>query len=70
MTLMSELSAETQARLQRKAEQAGQSLPDYLLAVAHAEANEEEASAAAGTAADLFAGRIGRFRSGGNGDWS
>lgn len=68
MTLMLELSAETEARLQRKAERAGQSLPDYLLAVTDAEANEE-ASAAAGIAADLFAGRIGRFRSGGNSDW-
>lgn len=70
MTLMLELSPETEARLQRKAERAGQSLPDYLLAVADAEAEEEEAEASEGSAADLFAGRIGRFRSGGDGDWS
>lgn len=41
-----------------------------MLAAANAETDEEEASAAAGTATDLFAGRIRRFRSGGNGDWS
>ena len=43
MTLMLELSPETEARLRRRAERAGQSLPDYLLAVADAEADEEEA---------------------------
>jgi|GEM_PF-3583070 len=80
MTLTLELSPEMAARLQRKAERAGQSLPDYLLAVANAEANREEpskleagegvASVPQGSAADLFAGRIGRFRSGGDGSWS
>lgn len=62
MTLMLELSPETEARLRRKAERAGQSLPDYLVAVADAEVEEEEASAAEGSAADLFAGRIGRIK--------
>jgi len=61
MTLMLELSPETEARLRRKAERAGQSLPDYLLAVADAEAEEEEAEATEGSA-DLFAGRIGRIK--------
>jgi len=70
MTLMLELSPETEARLWRKAERAGQSLPDYLLAVADAEADEEETDASEGSAADLFASRIGRFRSGGDSDWS
>jgi len=80
MTLMLELSPETEARLRRKAGRAGQSLSDYLLAVANAEANREEpggseaceevTSPPKGSAADLFAGRIGRFRSGGNGSWS
>jgi len=70
MTLMLELSPDLEARLRRKAERAGQSLPDYLLAVADAEADEEEINASEGSAADLFAGRIGRFRSGGEGDWS
>lgn len=70
MTLMLELSPDTEARLRRKAERAGQSLPDYLLAVADAEADEEETDASEGSAADLFAGRIGRFRSGGDGEWS
>jgi len=70
MTLMLELSPETEARLQRKAERAGQSLPDYLLAVADAEEDIEELDAVEGSAADLFAGRIGRFRSGGDGTWS
>ena len=70
MTLMLELSPDTEARLRRKAERAGQSLPDYLLAVADAEADEEEPDASEGSAADLFAGRIGLFRSGGDGDWS
>ena len=62
MTLMLELSPDTEARLQRKAERAGQSLPDYLLAVADAEAEEEEAEVSEGSAADLFAGRIGRIK--------
>jgi len=70
MTLMLELSPDTEARLRRKAERAGQSLPDYLLAVADAEEDEEEADTSEGSAADLFAGRIGRFRSGGDGEWS
>ena len=70
MTLTLELSPETEARLRRKAERAGQSLPDYLIAVADAEDEEGEASVAEGSAADLFAGRIGRFRSGGDGNWS
>ena len=62
MTLMLELSPDTEARLRRKAERAGQSLPDYLLAVAEAEADEEEPDASEGSAADLFAGRIGRIK--------
>ncbi len=62
MTLVLELSPETEARLQRKAERAGQSLPDYLLAVADAEAGEEVMNASEGSAADLFAGRIGRIK--------
>ena len=70
MTLMLELSPDTEARLRRKAERAGQSLPDYLLAGADAEEDEEEADTSEGSAADLFAGRIGRFRSGGDGEWS
>jgi hypothetical protein len=69
MTLMLELSPETEARLQRKAERAGQSLPDYLLAVAEAEA-EKEADAAGGSALDLFDGLIGQVGSGGEGHWS
>ena len=70
MTLMLELSPETEARLQRKAERAGQSLPDYLLAVADAEAEEEEAEATEGSAFDLFDGLIGQVGSGGEGHWS
>ena len=62
MTLMLELSPETEARLRRKAERAGQSLPDYLLAVAEAEEDEEGPDATEGSAADLFAGRIGRIK--------
>lgn len=62
MTLMLELSPDTEARLRRKAERAGQSLPDYLVAVADAEVEEDEASIADGSAADLFAGRIGRIK--------
>lgn len=48
MTLMLELSPETKARLRRRAERAGQHLPDYLLAVA--EAGEDEASASESSA--------------------
>lgn len=62
MILMLELSPDTEARLRRKAERAGQSLPDYLLAVADAEEDEEESDGSEGSAADLFAGRIGRIK--------
>jgi hypothetical protein len=70
MALMLELPPDVEARLRRKAERAVQGLPDYLLAVADAKADEEETDASEGSAADLFAGRIGRFRSGGDGEWS
>ena len=70
MTLMLELSADTEARLRRKAERAGQSLPEYLLAVADAEEDEEEPNASEGSAYDLFEGLIGRVGSGGEGNWS
>ena len=62
MTLMLELSPDTEARLRRKAERVGQSFPDYLLAVADAEEDAEEPDASEGSAADLFAGRIGRIK--------
>jgi hypothetical protein len=68
MTLTLELSPDTEARLQRKAVRAGQSLPEYLIAVADATAVEEDAETSEGSAYDLFAGRIGLFRSGGAGD--
>ena len=58
MILTLELSSNLEVRLRRKAERAGQSLPDYLLAVADAEEGEEEPNASEGSAADLFAGRI------------
>ncbi len=70
MTLMLELSPDTEARLQRKAERAGQSLPEYLIAVADTEVEEEEADASDGSAYDLFEGLIGDFGSGGDGKWS
>lgn len=70
MTLMLELSPDIEARLQRKAERAGQSLPEYLIAVADAEVEEEETNDSEGSAYDLFKGRIGLFRSGGDGTWS
>ena len=70
MTLMLELSPDTEARLQRKAGRAGQSLSEYLIAVADAEVEEEETDDAEGSAYDLFKGRIGLFRSGGDGTWS
>lgn len=59
-----------EARLQRKAERAGQSLPDYLLAVADAESDDEETDALEGSAFDLFNGLIGQVGSGGEGHWS
>ena len=78
MTLMLELSSDTEARLRRKAERAGQSLPEYLIAVADAEpeeaeeddSEEAEEDDSEGSAYDLFKGRIGLFRSGGDGTWS
>lgn len=70
MTLMLELEPEVETRLRRKAERAGQSLPDYLIAVAEADVEEAEDEDANGSAADLFAGRIGLLQSGGDGEWS
>ena len=70
MTLMLELEPEVEARLRRKAERAGQSLPEYLIAVADAEPEEAEEDDSGDSAYDLFKGRIGLFRSGGDGTWS
>ena len=67
MTLM--LEPEVETRLRRKAERAGQSLPEYLIAVAEAEPEEAEENASEGSAYDLFEGLIGHFRSGGEGRW-
>ena len=61
MILTLELSSNLEVRLRRKAHWARQSLPDYLLAVADAEEDAEEPDASEGSAADLFAGRIGRI---------
>ena len=61
MILTLELSSNLEVRLRRKAQWARQSLPDYLLAVADAEEDAEEPDASEGSAADLFAGRIGRI---------
>lgn len=70
MTLMLELSPDTEARLQRKAERAGQSLPEYLIAVADAEVEKEKAGEGEGSAYDLFEGLIGQVSSDGTGRWS
>ncbi len=70
MTLMLELEPEVETRLRRKAERAGQSLPEYLIAVAEAEPEEAGDDASEGSAYDLFKGLIGHFRSGGEGRWS
>ncbi len=61
MILTLELSSNLEVRLRRKAQWARQSLSDYLLAVADAEEDAEEPDASEGSAADLFAGRIGRI---------
>ena len=70
MTLMLELEPEVETRLRKKAERAGQSLPEYLIAVADAEPEEAEDEASEGSAYDLFEGLIGHFGSGGDGKWS
>ena len=70
MTLMLELEPEVEMRLRKKAERAGQSLPEYLIAVADAEPEEAEEDSSEASAYDLFKGRIGLFRSGGDGTWS
>ncbi len=70
MTLMLELEPEVETRLRKKAERAGQSLPEYLIAVADAEPEEAGNDASEGSAYDLFEGRIGLFGSGGDGEWS
>ena len=70
MTLMLELEPEVETRLRRKAERAGQSLPEYLIAVADAEPEEAGEDASEGSAYDLFEGLIGQVASGGEGRWS
>ena len=70
MTLTLELAPEVESRLRKKAEKAGQSLPEYLIAIADAEVEEEETDESEGSAYDLFKGRIGLFRSGSDGAWS
>ena len=70
MTLMLELAPDVEARLREKAEKAGQSLPEYLIAVADAEVKEEEMDTSEGSAYDLFEGLIGQVSSDGEGRWS
>lgn len=70
MTVTLDLKPETETRLRRKAEKVGQSLPDYLLAIADAEAEDEEAQITEGSAFDLFEGLLGQVSSGGEGHWS
>ncbi len=70
MTVMLELKPEVETRLREKAERAGQSLPEYLIAVADAEMEDEESDKSEGSAYDLFEGLIGHFGSGGDGTWS
>ena len=69
MTIVLEPNPEVESLLREKAERAGQSLPEYLIAVANAEA-EEETDDSEGSAYDLFKGHIGLFGSGGEGRWS
>ncbi len=61
MTIVLELAPELEARLRRRADRAGQEVADYLLAIADREEEEdsEEERQSEGSAADLFAGRIG-----------
>jgi hypothetical protein len=70
MTLTLELKPEVESRLREKAEKAGQSLPEYLIAVADAEVEDEEADEAEGSAYDLFKGLLGQVSSDGTGRWS
>ena len=70
MTLTLELEPEVETRLRKKAERAGQSLPEYLIAVADAELEETGEDASEGSAYDLFEGLIGQVSSGGEGRWS
>ncbi len=70
MTVTLDLKPETETRLRRKAERAGQSLPEYLLTVADAEAEDEGTPVAEGSAFDLFEGLLGQVTSSGDGHWS
>ena len=70
MTLMLELEPEVETRLRRKAERAGQSLPEYLIAVADAEPEDAGDDVSEGSAYDLFEGLIGQVSSDGKGRWS
>ena len=63
MTVTLDLKPETETRLWRKAERAGQSLPDYLRTVADAEAEDEETPVGEISAFDLFEGLLGQVTS-------
>ena len=66
MTVTLDLNPQTETRLRRKAERAGQSLPDYLLTVADADAEDEGTPVAEGSAFDLFEGLLGQVASSGD----
>lgn len=69
MIVTLELAPEVETRLRRKAERQGQDFTIYLQTVMEHEADEEPEEAQ-GSAADLFAGRLGGIHSGGQGRWS
>lgn len=61
MTIVLELAPELEARLRRRADRTGQEVADYVLAVVEGTVQEDdgEERQSEGSAADLFAGRIG-----------
>lgn len=69
MTVTLELAPEIETRLRRRAAREGQDFTTFLQTVIEHEADEEPEESE-GSAADLFAGRLGGIRSGGQGRWS
>lgn len=69
MTVTLNLRPEVESTLRRMAEREGQDLAIYMQSIMEREANKD-AQQSDGTAADLFAGRLGGIHSGGQGRWS
>lgn len=68
MTVILELKPKTERRLRHEAEQAGQEFSQYVATLLNdGEEDPDEEEGAEGSSYDLFAGKLGGIRSGGDG---